>query len=258
MTTPTNAMNYKELQKGLPWLPLSIKMLFTGYLLAIGFGLLMAGAQIMLTHGMADGKPGLSLDDIVYSYYGNRNGTTLEAMLNGAMKNNAPPEVRIDIIKWARDGAPSKDWEPKFKNVFETYCTVCHNAGSSLPDFAKLENVQKLATPDAGISIASLTKVSHIHLFGISFIFMLMGAIFAFSVRITEGIKATLIIIPFAFLIIDVISWWLTKLNPNFAWITIIGGIGYSLASTAMLSISLYQMWILPHRLAKLEAANPS
>lgn len=91
-------MNYQKLEKGLPWLPLSIKMLFTGYLLTIGLGLLMAGAQIMLTHGMADGKPGLSIDDIVYSYYGNRNGSTLEAKLNSSMKNNAPPEVRIAII----------------------------------------------------------------------------------------------------------------------------------------------------------------
>jgi hypothetical protein len=31
----------------------------------------MAGAQIMLTHGQSDGKPGLSIDDVVYSYYGN-------------------------------------------------------------------------------------------------------------------------------------------------------------------------------------------
>jgi hypothetical protein len=136
-------MNYEGLQKGLPWLPLSIKMRFTGYLLTIGFGLLMAGAQIMLTHGMADGKPGLTVDD------------------------------------------------------------------------------------------------------------MLMGVIFVFAVGIPEWIKASLVTIPFAFLIIDVISWWLTKLNPEFAWITIIGGYGYSLASTAMLFISLYQMWILPWKLAK-------
>jgi hypothetical protein len=31
---------------------------------------MMAGAQIMLTHGQSDGKPGLSIDDVVYSYYG--------------------------------------------------------------------------------------------------------------------------------------------------------------------------------------------
>ncbi len=244
-------MNDAIPQKGLPWLPLSVKMLFTGYLLTIGFGLIMAGAQIMLTHGMADGKPGLSVEDIAYSYHGNREGTTLEAKLNGSMKNNAPPEVRIELIKWAREGAPKDEWENKFKPIFEKYCTVCHNEASSLPDFSKLENVQKKATIDTGISIASLTKVSHIHLFGIAFIFMLMGAIFVFSVGIPEVIKAVLIFFPFAFLIIDVISWWLTKLNPAFAWITIIGGYGYTLASTAMLFISLYQMWILPRKLAK-------
>lgn len=244
-------MNFAIPQKGLPDLPLSVKMLFTGYLLTIGFGLLMAGAQIMLTHGMADGKPGLSVDDIVYSYYGHRNGSTLEAKLNGSMKDNAPPQVRIDIIKWAREGAPSNEWDSKFKTVFDTHCTACHNAGSSLPDFSKLENVQQRAVMDTGISFTSLTKVSHIHLFGIAFIFMLMGAIFVFAVGIPEPLKATLIMIPFAFLIIDVISWWLTKLNPKFAWITIIGGYGYTLASTAMLFISLYQMWVLPWKQSK-------
>jgi hypothetical protein len=38
---------------------LSLKALFTGYILVIGVGLMMAGAQIMLTHGQSDGKPGL-------------------------------------------------------------------------------------------------------------------------------------------------------------------------------------------------------
>lgn len=212
---------------------------------------MMAGAQIMLTHGMADGKPGLSLDDIVYSYYGHRDGSTLEAKLNGSMKNNAPPQVRIDMIKWAREGAPAGAWETSFKALFETYCTVCHNADSSLPDFSNLENVQQRASVDTGISFTSLTKVSHIHLFGIAFIFMLMGTIFVFAEGISELIKAILIMIPFAFLIIDVLSWWLTKLNPAFAWITIIGGYGYTMASTAMLFISLYQMWILPRKWAK-------
>ncbi len=56
-------------------LPLSIKSLFTGYTLVIGIGLMMAGAQIMLTHGMSDGEPGLSIDDVVYSYYGNRSNS---------------------------------------------------------------------------------------------------------------------------------------------------------------------------------------
>ena len=62
---------------GLPNLSLSLRSLFTGYILVVGIGLLTAGAQILLTHGMADGKFGISIDDIVYSYYGNRSNSKL-------------------------------------------------------------------------------------------------------------------------------------------------------------------------------------
>lgn len=47
-----------------------LKVLFTGYLTAVAIGYLFALIQILFTHGMADGKFGLSIDDIVYSYYG--------------------------------------------------------------------------------------------------------------------------------------------------------------------------------------------
>jgi hypothetical protein len=46
-------------------IPLSLKALFTGYIVVVGVGLMMAGAQIMLTHGQSDGKPGLSIDDVI-------------------------------------------------------------------------------------------------------------------------------------------------------------------------------------------------
>ena len=56
----------------------SLKALFTGYLVVVAVGYLMAIVQIQLTHGLADGKYGLSVDDIVYSYYGNRSNSLLE------------------------------------------------------------------------------------------------------------------------------------------------------------------------------------
>lgn len=79
-----------------------VKSLFTGYLLVVGLGLMMAGAQVMLTHGMADGKVGLSVDDVVYSYHGKGTGTKLGSKLNGSMKMNAPEKVREEMIQWAR------------------------------------------------------------------------------------------------------------------------------------------------------------
>lgn len=75
---------------------LPLKVLFSGYLLVVGLGLLVAGGQILLTHGMADGHFGLSKNDIIYSYYGNRGNSKLEGKLNGTMKDKvsmriAPP-----------------------------------------------------------------------------------------------------------------------------------------------------------------------
>jgi len=232
----------------LPSLAFSVKVLFTGYLLAIGVGLLMAGMQILMTHGMADGKFGVSVDDIVYSYYGNRGNSTLESKLNGSMKDKASPYDRSEIIKWVRDGASHEEWNEKINPIFQTNCVMCHEEDSGLPDFNKFENVKEVSKVDEGASISSLTRVSHIHLFGISFIFFFVGLIFSFAVGIPTWLKASSIALPFLFLIVDVMSWWLTKWFPVFAWFTIIGGVGCSIASAFMYFTSMYQMWILPRK----------
>ena len=61
--------------------------------------------------------------------------------------------------------------------------------------------------------------------------------------------KSTVIIMPYVFLLTDISSWWLTKLNPNFALLVIIGGGGMAMAFVFMLVVSLYEMWILPRKL---------
>lgn len=238
---------HKTTWLNLPSLGLSIRMLFTGYLLAIGFGLVTAGAQILLTHGMADGKFGLSIDDIVYSYYGNRGNSKLEAKLNGSMKDKAPEEIRAKLIHWAREGASEEQWEANIKKDVMLYCSGCHGNIPGLPVITKFDVMREVAKADQGASINSLTRVSHIHLFGISFIFFIMGFIFSFSVDVPKWLKEWALIMPFAFLILDIISWWVTKWFAGFAWLTMIGGIGYSLASCLMWFVSMYQMWVLPY-----------
>ncbi len=223
-------------------LSLTYRVLFTGFLLVVGLGLCMAGAQIMLTHGKADGKPGLSMDDIVYSYYGNRSGSKLEAALTGKMKDKAPGEVNITLIKWVRDGAPVAQWNT-VGPLLEKHCAKCHDAESGLPEVSKLDVAISLAETDHGASIASLTRISHIHLFGISFIFLFVGAIFGLA-EFNQFWKLILISTPFAFLVLDVASWWLTKFWPSCAWLTMIGGLGYSLAAMVMFATSFAQMWL--------------
>ncbi len=223
-------------------LPLRVRLLFTGFLLVTCSGLLMAAVQILLTHGMADGKPGLSIEDIKYSYHGNRSGSKLEAMLKGAMKPMAADDVRFQLIQWARDGAPALDWSGHIEPLVQAHCGACHNGQSSLPNFLKLDVLQQAAAVDQGESYSVLTRSSHIHLFSIGFIFMFIGGIFAFA-KFPHGLQSVLMVTPFLALFADTLSWWLTKLWPGFAWLTMISGVCYGLAGTIMIAVSLWQMW---------------
>ncbi len=228
----------------------SVKMLFSGYLLIIAIGYGMAMVQVMFTHGMADGKLGLSTEDIVYSYYGNRSGSLMESKLEGSMKGNAPEQERFKIIQWLRDGADETAYRNDIKPIIEQRCTICHNANTGgLPDFTQFENVKKRAEANQGASFPALARVSHIHLFGIAFIFMFVGIIFSLTSGVRSWLKSTVIIMPYVFLLTDISSWWLTKLNPNFALLVIIGGGGMAMAFVFMLVVSLYEMWILPRKL---------
>ena len=224
-----------------------LKVLFTSYLCVVGIGYMMAFTQILFTHGMADGKFGLSVDDIVYSYYGDRTGTLLENKLNGSMKDMAEDHDRLEIIKWIRDGAEESTFESSgVQMIFENNCIACHSAEAEmgLPDYTVFSEIKERTQQDTGATFSSLTRVSHIHLFGISFIFFFVGAIFVFAKSVPIWLKGTVIALPFVSQIMDIASWWLTKFDPMFAWLVLIGGSGMGAAFAFMWFVSVYEMWI--------------
>lgn len=230
----------------LPRLSLPLRCLFTGYLLVVSVGLLTSALQILLTHGMADGKFGLSVDDIVYSYYGNRENSKLEVKLNGTMKDKADTHDRAAIIHWVRMGSPEDVWQRDIQPIVNRNCISCHGGIPGLPNFTTYEGLKEKAHIDEGASIEDLARVSHIHLFGIAFIFFFVCSIFSLSVGVPPKLKALVIATPFMFLLVDILSWWLTKWYPTFAYTTIVGGLLYNLAAAFMILTSLYQMWWLP------------
>lgn len=223
-----------------------IKVLFTGYLITVGIGYLFAIIQILLTHGMADGKFGLSVDDIVYSYYGNRSGTVLEQQLEGAMKQNAPEDERFQIIQWVRDGADEEDYKDNgIETIIQKRCVMCHNKeASGLPNFNDFAKLKALTEQDEGSTFASLTRGSHIHMFGISFIFMFVGIIFSFAETTNVKIKCIAVGMPYIFLVTDILSWWLTKFFPMFAWLVIFAGMGMGVSFMFMWVTSILEMWL--------------
>lgn len=226
-------------------LPVSMRALLTCFLATIGLGYLAAVYYLFSVDVDPHLKMGMSMvSGIEMKYHGERGNTRLEAALRGVMAGRIGPEHRAMIIGWLRSGAPEQDWA-QVKPMLDQSCVACHRVGSGLPipPLTSYEDVRKVARVDTGPSLADLARVSHIHLFGISLIFMLTGAVFALS-RLPTGWKTLFIVLPFVSIWADIGSWWITKYQPVFAYIVLSGGglMGASLA--VQILIPLWEMWL--------------
>jgi hypothetical protein len=224
----------------------SEKLLYTSFLLLVGLGYLMAVGYLFVTHEMNDGKPGLSVTDVADSYYGNRSGTRLEAAIRGPMAGYIQAEDRDVLVAWLKDGAQEKTYARDIAPVLQKTCLNCHvaSSGMNLPDFSAYQGLHEVAQVDTGMSMTSLLKLSHIHLFGISLLLFMLGSIFI-QCELNVYFKRFLVLSPMLAVFVDVLSWFLTKWDSHYAMVVIVAGavLGFSMA--AQIVISLYQIWFL-------------
>jgi hypothetical protein len=226
--------------------PLPLKVLATCFLLTVGAGYLFALAYVYFIALEPHTKHGLGvLQAVIVKYYGNRQGSQLEATLAGSMGEMVTLEENRQIIRWLRQGALEAEFV-SIQPILKRACAGCHGPESrraTTPPLSSYSDVSKYTTVDVGDSIKSLVRVSHIHLFGISFIFMLTSVIFAFS-ETSPVFRSLLIAIPFGAIWLDIGSWWFTKYQPGFAYTVIIGGALTGLSLAGQICISLYEMWL--------------
>jgi hypothetical protein len=225
-------------------LPLTLRVVYTGGLMALGVGYLFAMIHVFFSHAGRDGEPGLSMRDLVVAYSGSEEETRLEASLKGTMSGMAPVEERSVIFDWIRHGSDRERYEAQIRPIFEKRCVACHDGSNpALVSLVNYGEVTSLTSPDTGMSVGTLVRVSHIHLFGITFIFFLMGLIFSHAYVRPVWLKASIAGIPFVLLTIDVGSWYLTKLYEPFAWVIMVSGAFLAASFATMWITSLYQLW---------------
>lgn len=225
----------------------SERILNTVFLLTIGLGYLAALANMYYTHQGLDGKSGLSMEDVVISYYGSTTQTRLGTAIKGIMKSNLRYQSDQDVImEWIRSGADEAGYNEKIAPVLNRDCVICHtpSINPTLPDLTNYTGVAEVAKP-GGASIPTLVRVSHIHLFGIAFILFFIGKIFLLC-DINVYLKRVSVVIPFAAMLLDVLSWFITKTTPSFAYVVVIGGALMGLSMGFQIIISVYQMWFYP------------
>jgi len=89
-------------------------------------------------------------------------------------------------------------------------------------------------------------KFTHIHIFGMNAIFILMGILVLF-LDISQRIRIWLIVLPFIGIIIDLASVWLKWfLDPAFFWLHIPGGVLFGAVFVVDAVLMLWQMWMNP------------
>ena len=225
-------------------LPMSLRVLFTMVLLVFGLGYLFAMINVWESHAGKDGDPMLSAKDLMISYGGNKEGTKLESALRGPMQSMLPADKRQKIFDWLHAGAKQEDYD-QIEPIFKDHCVTCHNPGTNphLPEMATYEGVSAVAAKDEGMNIATLVRVSHIHLFAITFIFFIVGYIFTHAYVRPIWLKCIALALPFASLIVDVASWYLTKIWEPFAWVVIGSGAVMGTSFAFMWIMSMYQLW---------------
>ncbi len=224
-------------------LSLPVKVLFTSFLLTMGIAYIFALLYLYLLDIEPHREMGMGLlQATLLKYYGNRGDTRLEKAMRGNMGERLTPDEKREISRWIEDGAPTEGFL-KVEPIFKQNCAVCHSPESGLIPLTTYEEVRIITDIDLGESIRVLSRVSHIHLFGMSFIFILTGMIFSMS-EINVYSRLIVIALPFVAIWMDIGSWWFTKFQTAFAYTVIIGGALMGLAFGAQIFISLYEMWL--------------
>jgi len=222
----------------------SERILNTVFLLTIGLGYLVALGNLYYSHQGHDGVAGLSIADVTINYHGSNDQTRLGSAINGIMEPNLKYKNDKEVIlKWIQDGADEPDYDQKIAPILNRDCIKCHTPAinPSLPDLTHYAGVSEVAH-SGGASYPRLIRVSHIHLFGIAFILFFIGKIFLLC-DINVIVKRVAVVIPFAAMLLDVLSWFITKSIPSFAYVVVASGALMGISMGMQILISIYQMW---------------
>jgi len=258
-------------------LPTPLKLVLTVFLAMLGAGYLFAIANIYASHSGADGKPGLSFDDLKAVYSGiTVDRSTARAvpphmlkMIEGAMRQYLADDADYAVLHaWLAegDGEAGLDLERNGltpRRVITLNCLRCHAADSGeriatkapfgpdqltvdyemISKFTTAGTTQAAGTVRIGPeSVPHLILITHAHMLAIP-IFTLIVAFLFWLTPLPAGVRSPLVPVPMLALVVDFSSWWLARISPAFCYaIAAAGGIYGAVFGFQLLAVA-YAMW---------------
>jgi hypothetical protein len=230
-------------------LPYSQRVLYTMTLIVLGLAYVFATTYLYHTYaGRAGGTPMiLSYQDIVAAYSGTGKGSKLEAALRGPMSSMLPPYEAQLIIDWVHDAGKQEPYEAQIKPVLDRRCMACHDGSNPhIPNLNGYDNLKKVTEVDTGTDVFTLIRISHIHLFGLTMVFFILGLMYTHAYVRPVWFKCAIVAAPFVAITMDVSSWYFTKLFHPFALVVMLAGALMALCFAIMWVVTMYQLWFSP------------
>jgi hypothetical protein len=228
-------------------LPYSQRVLYTATIVVLGIGYLFAMLNLYFTYaGRAGGNPHmLTVEDLIVAYSGSGKGSRLEGALRGPMSVMLPSDDRNVVLAWAAEGASHATYDKLVRPLLDKYCMQCHDGSNPhLPNLNGYDNLKKVTEKDTGAAIPTLVRVSHIHLFGITFIFFIVGSMFSHAYVRPVWLKCAIVALPFVAILVDIVSWYIIKLFHPFVYVEITAGAVMAMCFAFMCLVTLYQTWL--------------
>jgi hypothetical protein len=189
------------------------------------------------------------MTDLRYFFSGDPSQSVLQVMINGPMHQNLAGNDEKEIVEaWILEGAPSEAYEETVAAIFEARCIRCHGPGGEKADspLTTYEEVQRYATAtDTGVEYAQLARISERSIFVMTCLTALLCALF-YLTRYRGGWKQVLIILPFAAMLVNVLSWWSAKQSPVFLHVIVASALVAALSAVLIVVMTFVDVWILP------------
>jgi hypothetical protein len=228
-------------------LPYSQRVLYTAALLVLGMAYLFALLNLYFTYaGKAGGNPALlTPQDLIVAYSGTGKASRLESALHGPMSTMLPHDEVNIIINWVQSGSRRDAYDRDVRPILDKRCMACHDGSNPhLPNLNGYDNLKKMTEKDSGATIPTLVRVSHIHLFGLTFIFFIIGLMFSHAYVRPVWFKCAIVAVPFGAIVVDVSSWYIIKVFHPFVYVEILAGALMAACFAFMWVVAMYQMWL--------------
>ncbi|MGH7145323.1 MAG: hypothetical protein ACREJ2_14520 [Planctomycetota bacterium] len=229
------------------------------FVVLLGFGYVTGFLYILMTT-VPEGKspdPAQMPHWIALKYHGSDTPLLLQMIGTGGKMRKYladPATNEKKIADWYAGGmkeAGFKAIQPIFSTVGpeNKSCLSCHvrmldNGDSGEMASAPLENYNdvKAEMRTGGMSFTDLAKFSHFHLIGMAL--MAIGFTWVWlKTAIREPWRGIFLVLPFAGIVCDIGGWWLTKLTAPGAYVVLLGGALYGIASLVLTLGPLIDMW---------------